>query len=107
MLDEAGSGYSAQFKDSKAAAQAAIENSGMLDMGPQTQAAILLAIHFIGCIWGLYMVEGSVYTTLARSAAVWFFSHGVDEQTGKVVQKGTFFFGLRVVIVCAWCIISR
>jgi len=80
--------------------------SQFTDLSSSTQQRILLVIHLVGCIWALYITQCSVYTTLSRSAAVWFFSHGPDE-SGQVVQKGTFYCGLRVVLVCAYCVIAR
>merc|ERR1719217_131348 len=58
--------------------------------------AIMLTIHIVGCIWGLFMTQGGTYTTLARSAAVWFFSHEADS-AGQIVQKGGHFPGIKTV----------
>ena len=68
--------------------------------------AIMLTIHIVGCIWGLFMTQGGTYTTLARSAAVWFFSHEADS-AGQIVQKGGHFPGIKTVTVCCWCVVSR
>merc|ERR1712167_183576 len=66
----------------------------------------MLTIHIVGCIWGLFMTQGGTYTTLARSAAVWFFSHEADS-SGQIVQKGGHFPGIKTVTVCCWCVVSR
>ena len=67
----------------------------------------MLAVHIIGCIWGYYITLCATYTTLSRAAAVWFFSHGYDEATGEVKLKTHFAFGTRVVLACAYCVITR
>jgi len=77
---------------------------GLINSSPETQIALLATVHFVGCIWGYFICMSATYTTLSRAAAVWFFSHGYDEASGEVKQKGSFFFGTRVVLVCAWCV---
>lgn len=69
--------------------------------------AIMLIIHIVGCIWAYYITVCATYATQARACGVWFFSHGLDESSGEVVQQGSFFFGTKTVLVCAWCIFSR
>ena len=77
-----------------------------LALDSNTITIILLCIHLVGCIWAYYITIGATYTTLSRSAAVWFFSHGPDA-SGEVVQQKTFVGGVRVVIACAYCVITR
>ena len=55
-----------------------------LDSG--ARMAVLMSVHVVGIIWALFITAAAVYTTLARTVAVWFFSHGPNEQ-GKVVLK--------------------
>jgi len=81
--------------------------SSLVNQSPEVRIAILATIHFVGCIWWYFCVMSSSYTTLSRACAVWFFSHGVDEASGEVKQKGSFFFGTRVVLVCFWCVIWK
>jgi len=75
-----------------------------LDSG--ARMAVLMAVHVVGVIWALFITAAAVYTTLARTVAVWFFSHGPNEQ-GKVVLKAWWWCGFRVVFACAWCIFYK
>jgi len=72
----------------------------------QTQMTIMMIIHIVGCLWAFYITQTATYMTLSRSAAVWYFGHG-DDGNGGVVQKLKFFSGIKVVLICAWCVISR
>jgi hypothetical protein len=80
--------------------------SDFTNLDQNVRIVIFLIIHIIGCIWALYITMGATYTTLSRSAAVWFFSHG-DDGTGNVVLKKSFAGGVNVVLSCAYCIITR
>jgi len=73
----------------------------------ETQVAIMFSVHAVGCLWLMFITEGTMYTTLARSAAVWYFSHELDPGSGEVIQKGAFRSGIGVVIASAWCVFTR
>jgi len=97
------------FQDVAAALNSTSADSALdalLTLSPQTQIIIMFSIHIVGCIWALFITQAATYMTLSRSAAVWFFNHGPND-SGEIVQKGQYFFGTRVVLACAWCVISR
>jgi len=75
-----------------------------LDSG--ARMAVLMAVHVVGVIWALFITAAALYATLSRTVAVWFFSHGPNEQ-GKVVLKAWWWCGFRVVFACAWCIFYK
>ena len=102
---DVGSGASAATGGALSATDDALNALASLDNS--VRIAILLFIHVTGCIWAYFMCVGGSYATLARSCAVWFFSHGVDESTQEVVQQGAFKGGVRVVLACAYCILTR
>ena len=81
--------------------------SAFTNLDGAVQIAILFIIHIVGIIWAYWVTELAVYTTLARTCAVWYYSHGQNE-AGDTVQKASFHgCGLMVVLTSAWCIFSR